>query len=225
MTAMSGSITTEVRKRVLPTRDRFWRPEDFDGSPEAVAKSLSRLAEAGELRRVRRGLYWRGAPTPLGMAPPPAGRLVDEIIDRPGVGPAGWSAALALGLSTQVPRHEMVAIPGRVPRNPGSVKLVSRAASTKRCDERLRHAEVALLEVLRDWNELVEAPLSEAMDRISHLIHTGAIRIDRVVRAAATEPPRVRERLRSLLEALNLNVDAIPRARSESARASFALAS
>src|SRR5438105_3705839 len=99
-----GSVAPEVRRRILPSRDRFWRPEDFDGSPEAVAKALSRLTRAGELRRVRRGLYWRGTPTQLGMAPPSPDRFVHEVIGAPGTGPAGWSAALALGLSTQVPR-------------------------------------------------------------------------------------------------------------------------
>ena len=37
-----------------------------------------------------------------------------------------------------VPRRETIAVPGRVPRNPGAVRFVSRAASAKRRDERLR---------------------------------------------------------------------------------------
>ena len=134
------------------------------------------MARYGEVRRVRRGLYWRGAPTRLGMAPPPPGRLSSAIVGGTGTGPAGRRAALALGLSTQVARQEVVAVPGRPPRSPGPVRYVSRAASTKRRDERLRPAEVALLEVLRDWD--------------------GTIRLDRVARASETEPPRARERLR-----------------------------
>ena len=145
-----GSVAPEVRKRVLASRDCFWRPEDFDGSPDAVAQTLSRLARVGELRRVRRGLYWRGTTTRLGMAPPPTDRLAGEVADGRGTGPAEWSAALALGLSTQIPRRETIAVPGRAPRNPGTIRFVSRAASTKRRDERLRPVEVALLEVLRD---------------------------------------------------------------------------
>lgn len=226
MTLMSDtSVATEVRKRVLPSRDRFWRPEDFDGSVEAVAQTLSRLARAGELRRVRRGLYWRGASTRLGMAPPPPHRLTNEVVGGPGTGPAGWSAALALGLSTQVPRRETIAVPGRAPRNPGAVHLVSRAASTKRHDERLRPVEVALLEVLRDWDALVEVPTRDAVGRIARLTDTGAIRLDRLARASATEPPRVRERLRRLLVALGASTyaDAVRPARSESVRRDLAL--
>ncbi|MGH9032401.1 MAG: DUF6088 family protein [Acidimicrobiia bacterium] len=220
-----ATVAPEVRRRVLPSRDRFWRPEDFDGSPDAVAKALSRLAHAEELRRVRRGLYWRGAPTRLGMAPPSPNRFVNEVIDAPGTGPAGWSAALALGLSTQVPRRETIAVPGRAPRSPGTVRFVSRAASTKRRDERLRPTEVALLEVLRDWNTLVEVPTAAAVKRVADLAGSGTLRLDRVVRASATEPPRVRERLRRLLGAMgrSADADAVRPARSESVRHDLAL--
>lgn len=227
MPAMSDvSVAPEVRKKVLRSRERFWRPEHFAGSPEAVAKALSRLAQAGELRRVRRGLYWRGTPTRLGMAPPPPNRFAHEIIDAPGSGPAGWSAGLALGLSTHVPRRETIAVPGRAPRNPGNIRFVSRAASAKRRDERLRSPEVALLEVLRDWNTLVEVPTDAAVDRIADLAENGTLRLDRVVRASTTEPPRVRERLRRLLDALGRSSDAatIRPARSESVRHDLMLA-
>lgn len=219
-------VAPEVRAKVLHSRDRFWRPEDFPGSPDAVAKALSRMAHAGDLRRIRRGLYWRGAPTRLGMAPPPPDRLVREIVGGPGTGPAGWSASLALGLSTQVPRRETIAIPGRTPRNPGAVEFVSRAASTKRRDERLRPAEVAFLEVLRDWDKLVEVPANTATARVAELVETSAVRLDRVVRASATEPPHVRERLRDLLMAIGrpADADAVRPARSGSVRRDLAFA-
>jgi len=218
-------VAPEVRKRVLASHDRFWRPEDFDGAPDAVAQTLSRMARAGDLRRVRRGLYWRGVSTRLGMSPPPPARFADEVGGGPGSGPTGWSAALALGLSTQVARREAVAVPGRAPRNPGSVRFVSRTASTKRRDERLRPAEVALLEVLRDWNALVEVPTNDAVSRISQFVDTGAVRLDRLARASSTEPPRVRERLRRLLGALGRTtiMETIRPARSESVRRDLAL--
>jgi hypothetical protein len=219
-------VAPDVRRRVLRSRNHFWRPEDFSGSPDAVAQALSRLVRSGDLRRVRRGLYWRGTPTHLGMAPPPGDRLAVEVAGTPGTGPAGWSAALALGLSTQVPRHETVAVPARAPRSLGTVRFVSRAASTKRRDERLHPAEVALLEVLRDWDGLVEVPGDEAIDRIEHLADAGIFRLDRLVRASSTEPPHVRERLRQLLGAIGQPsvADAVRPARGDSLRYDFALA-
>jgi hypothetical protein len=197
-----STVAAAVREQVTSCHNCFWRPSDFNASPEAVAKTLSRLAAAGELRRVRRGLYWRGIPTLLGMSPPSPARLAEEVVGGPGIGPAGLSAALELGLATQVPRHEMIAVPGRVPRNPGTARLVSRAASTKRRSERLRPAEVALLEVLRDWPGLVELPDSDAADRIAGMVNARAIRANKLARASATEPPLVRERLRELLVAV-----------------------
>src|SRR5487761_1763290 len=71
----STGIAPAIREKVTSSRDRFWRPDDFDGPPEAVAKALSRLADAGDLRRVRRGLYWRGTATRAGTAPPPPALL------------------------------------------------------------------------------------------------------------------------------------------------------
>ena len=220
------SVAPEVRKRVLASRDHFWRPENFDGSPDAVAQALSRMARTGEVRRVRRGLYWRGAPTRLGMAPPPPDRLASAVVGGTGSGPAGWSAALALGLSNQVARREAGSVPGRSPRSPCAVHYVSRAASTKRRDERLRPAEVALLEVLRDWDGLVEVPAADAVARIERLADSGTVRLDRVARASDTEPPRVRERLRRLLAALGRPdmTDVVRPARSRSVRRDLALA-
>jgi hypothetical protein len=103
---------------------------------------------------------------------------------------------------------------------------VSRAASTKRRDERLRPAEVALLEVLRDWDGLVAVPFDDAIDRVARLAAAGTVRFDRLVRASATEPPRVRERLRQLLGAIGQPAvaDAVQPARSESLRHDLALA-
>jgi hypothetical protein len=224
---MSGmSVSAEVRRRVVASADQFWRPDDFDGSPGAVTQALSRLAADGELRRVRRGLYWRGTSTRLGMAPPPSDRLAGEVVGGPGIGPAKWSAALLLGLSTQVARHDIIAVPGRAPRNPGAIRIVSRAGSTKRREERLSPAEVALLEVLREWDVLVELPTSEAVDRIAELASNGRLRLDQIARASATEPPRVRERLRRLLRAIDRPAiaDVVRPGRSESVYRDLVLA-
>jgi len=193
-----SNVAAAVRAKVLASRDRFWRPEDFsDGSPGAVTHALGRLARNGELYRIHRGLYWRGVPTPLGMAPPPASRLASELAPFKGCGPASLSAALMLGLTTQLPRRESVAVPARAPADRAALHFVSRASATGRAP--LRPAEVALLEVLRDWDTVVESPMEEATRRIAGLVESGDIRAGHVATASPTEPPKVRERLRTLL--------------------------
>lgn len=195
---MNTSLANEIRMKVTSHEGSFWRPGDFDGSPAAVDKALSRLAAEGELRRMRRGLYWRGPATPIGMAPPGPWSLAKALVEPYGVGPAGLSAGLALGLSTQVPREEIIAVPlGRHRPAPG-IRFVSRTASLRR-DLRLTFYEVALLEVLRDWGRYVELPTSEALDLVADLLRSRSIRPSRVAQAAATEPSRVRHLLRSLL--------------------------
>jgi hypothetical protein len=66
-----------------------------------VQHLLADLVNGGELRRVRKGLYWRGTNTPLGMSPPPTHASAAEVSGNKGVGPAGLSAANLLRLSTR----------------------------------------------------------------------------------------------------------------------------
>lgn len=101
----SPSAAGQVRRRALYSRNRFWRADDFAGSRAAVLRELSRLAADGKLLHVRRGLYWRGTETILGVSRPSSIQLVQELFGRDGVGPEEWSAALALGLTTQHPRR------------------------------------------------------------------------------------------------------------------------
>lgn len=207
--ASNKTVMAEIRDIVLSSKDRFWKPKDFEGPPSAVAKALSRLTATGDLRRIRRGLYWRGSATPLGMAPPPAMRLTRELVGTRGVGPAKGSAALVLGLSTHVPRADTVAVTSRVPASPtDTLRFVSRSGSSKRLEERLNTSEIAFLEVLLNWDRYVEVSTPDALDRISRLIDEGFIRVDRIVNASETEPARSRDRLRGLLRSMSRDDDA-----------------
>jgi hypothetical protein len=79
-----------------------------------------------------------------------------------------------------------------------TVRFVDRAGRRARATQRLSPTEVALLEVLGDWDEVVDAP-AEARDRLVSLIHSGTVRPDRLAAASETEPANVRGRLRALL--------------------------
>jgi hypothetical protein len=201
MSASRAGVAVNVRNRVLRSRDHFWRPTDFDGSPEAVVQALHRLGASGELLHVRKGLYWRGTKTLLGMAPPPADALVKAVAtERRGVGPAGASAANALGLSTQIPRRPAFAVPTRVPVSmPAGVEMVSRTGCRNRASVNARPAEVALLEVLRDWSGLVEVDNAEATGIVKSHLDNGALRAGALAKVARTEPTSVRKGLARLL--------------------------
>ena len=188
--------------RVQRSANRFWRFTDFPQSSASTAQHLlADLAERGELIRVRKGLYWRGVQTPLGMSPPPPDALVRELVGSSGVGPAGLSAANALRLSTQVPRRAHVAVPARAPDSTGLVRFVSRPTRTARAKACLAPTDVALLETLGDWESVVEVPAAEGWARLRGMVEADGAMAERLALASSTEPGGVRARLAALLSA------------------------
>jgi len=163
-----------VRKRVegAPLRS-FIEPTDLPGSRRAVACELSRLVAKGDVARVRRGLYWKGPRTPIGM-PLPRAFEVGMAVAGAGAGPAGVSATAFLGLTTQVPAVETIAVAGRVPTSPTGVRFVSR--SIERRFLGLEPAEVAVLEVLRDGPTRIESPWTDFAAALRGLERDGQIR-------------------------------------------------
>lgn len=189
-----------AERAVLNSTGRFWEPRDLKVPASTAHHLLSRLVEAGELRRIRRGLYWRGRKTLLGMAPPPQDALIAELAPGRGVGPAGLSAANALRLSTQVPRRAEYAVPDRAPSDIGTLKFVSRAARKGRAKCNLNQTEVAALEVLDSWDSVIEVSPREAMKRLEDMLRKGELRPEKLAAAAATESGPAKARLKMLLE-------------------------
>jgi hypothetical protein len=105
------------------------------------------------------------------------------------------------------------------------MRLVSRSRRTGRAINRLTANEVALLEVLGDWERVVDMPSTDAITRIASMVGR-TIRVDVVAGAASTESARVRERLRLVLRIAGCTdaLDDVAPATSEETR-SNALAS
>lgn len=217
----SESVARRVRNRVLKSEDRFWHVEDFDWPPPAVWDALSRLAEEGELTRVRRGTYWRGRKTRWGRSPAPAVAAVREVVGaKEAIGAAGWMAANTVGISSQVVATPIVSVTSRLPTGFENVRLVSRAQRTGRRDARLSDAEVTLLEALADWHRYSEVSPEVAVKRLLAYMRATNADPHKLVRASATEPVTVRERLKTLLVRGGMEAEAakIDGARSEEAR-------
>ncbi|MCP4960206.1 MAG: hypothetical protein GY925_13175 [Actinomycetia bacterium] len=163
-----------VRERVegAPLRS-FIEPTDLPGSRRAVECELSRLVAKGDIARVRKGLYWKGPQTPVGM-PLPRAFEVGMAIAGAGAGPAGMSAAAFLGLTTQVPAVETIAVAGRVPTPPAGIRFVSRSIERRFLD--LWDTEIAVLEVLRDGPTRIESPWTDFAAVLRDLERDGQIR-------------------------------------------------
>ncbi|MGW0162152.1 hypothetical protein ACWDUN_22845 [Mycobacterium sp. NPDC003323] len=199
-TRYDRSAAQNARQAILNSLNRFWKPADLDTAPSTTQHLLAELVNQGELRHLRRGLYWRGLKTPLGMAPPQPDLLAAELAGVPGIGPAGLSAANALQLSTQIPRRGEYAIPARPPADYELVRFANRSARRGRADAALTPIEVATLEVLDRWDQVIETSPDAAMTRLTELIDAGRLDAERLAEASDTEPASVRARLRHLLQ-------------------------
>src|SRR4051794_18369530 len=116
-TTSSNSTAKHVREKVLRSADRFWTTADLvgvGGTGAAAASELHRLAAAGELEHVRRGLWWRGHESRFGKSLPRQGVAVRELIGNgEAVGAGEWQATNLLGLSTQVSPVDVLAVTSR----------------------------------------------------------------------------------------------------------------
>ncbi|MBC7461114.1 MAG: hypothetical protein H7287_07105 [Thermoleophilia bacterium] len=219
---MADGITSTLRRRVRASGRRYWTTAelrgDHDGNSSALRVAISRLVNDGELRRVRRGVYWHGgrmsdgrlATKPVRSAATTARALVDGVT----FGAAEWQATNALGLSTQLAAMETIAVSGRPPRPVPGIKFIDRSGRKGRNHFSLSEREVTFLEALDGWDRFVEVPGQEAVDRLVGVLNDGSVRSTALARASSTEPAAVRERLRLVLEAAGRTADArsVPRA-------------
>lgn len=103
------SIVTKIKKKIY-RKDRgfvFTKSHFFDlGSRTAIAKALERLADAGVIRRLSRGLYEYPKQHPeFGVLPVNYEQVAQALAGRDNlkIQPSGAYAANLLGLSDQVP--------------------------------------------------------------------------------------------------------------------------
>jgi hypothetical protein len=178
------TVAAEVRAVVRATpAGGFIRSADISGTRAAVNTALSRLAAAGEVVRVRNGLYWKGVKSRFGAGRP---GLLDAAVaaaGRDGVGPSGWSAAQVLGLSTQLPATPEVAVAGPAPSFKG-VRFHRRNNLARRD---LGFWEIAVLEVLRSYPAYAEATIDEVAARVRSLVSEGKVRLAYLEKAARSE--------------------------------------
>ena len=160
---------------------------EVSGSRSAVESAFSRVAAGGDLLRVRKGLYWKGTTTTLGVSP----SRVEEValqLGGTGSGPAGIATAHWLGLTSQVPSTFLTAVPGRAPGSCPGVRFTQRPID--RLLRSLTPAEVAVLEVLRASPAVVETPWQVLPEVIARLAASRTVRLEVLDEAVATEPHR-----------------------------------
>lgn len=198
---MKTSTAAAIRRKVAHARPgTFLRVSDLAKnahSRHAVEHALSRLAASGSpLVRARKGLYFRGAESRFGKTRPRPLDVALEVARDSGAGPAGWTALRALGITTQLPSIDEVAVVGAPPAGIDGIRFHVRRNAGRL---HLTFHEIAALEAIRAWSTHGDRDLGELGEAIGALVADGRIRPDRLAKAANREPTRVRATLGPLL--------------------------
>jgi hypothetical protein len=202
-----------VRHRVEQGGERLWRLQDFQDLPfAAVAQALSRMARAGELRRLSRGVYFRARQTAFGKSLPNPADLQELAATKAPIFPAGIAGASLLGFTTQTPRHAEVATTANsLPKallGKHTIVHTRRPAAWSKLDRE----DAALLDFLRRSGRTSELSPAETARRSLELLAVKG-RLARLVGVAATEPPRVRAMLGALAELAGADASTLQRLR------------
>jgi len=161
----------------------FIHVDKLPGSSSAARKAASRAAKDGLLLPVRRGLYYRGRRTRYGVTAPRADEVARAVLGSRGIGPTGYSAARAWGVTTQIPPVWHVATLRTVDPIDGVVQYARR--NLARAD--LNEMEIALLELLRSPEVYVEAGWDALVEKVRAALRTGAISAVRLREAVPGE--------------------------------------
>ncbi len=196
------TIARHVRMRIEQGGERLWRLEDFRDQPfPAVAQALSRLTKAGIIQRLSKGVYYRPKQTIFGQSRPNPAHLRRLAQQGQGMFPAGIMAANMLGFTTQAgQRGEVATSAGSLPRKLIGADMV---VHTRRpaAWAGLSETDAALLDFMRRGGRESELSPEETTQRLLMLLAKDD-QLDRLLKVAASEPPRMRALLGALAEQL-----------------------
>jgi hypothetical protein len=202
-----------VRKRIERGGERLWRLDDFRDIPfAAAAQALSRLTRKGSLQRLSKGVYYRNRETAFGKSRPNPSAIQKLATKRTKVYPSGIGAANLLGFTTQTAaRGEVATSALSLPR-----KLVgtNTVIHTRRPEAwaHLSETDAALLDFLRQRGKSSELSPEDTIHRVIAIASQQGC-VERLLKVADSEPPRVRAMLGAIEQQLGRNPAALRRLR------------
>ena len=201
-TTKTRTTASSIRLQIERGGERLWRHNDFRDKPfPAVAQTLSRLTRNGTLERLSKGVYYRSRSTAFGPSRP-SPTAIKRLAERnKTIFPSGIAAANLLGFNSQTPKRGEVATSSlSLPR-----KLIG--ADTRVHARRpeawksLSETEAALLDFLRKGGKTSELSSERTVQKTLALLATNR-HLERLLKVANSEPPRVRALLGALAEEL-----------------------
>ena len=212
--ARSHRVMRLVRQRIERGGERLWRLDDFrDLSFSAVAQALSRLTRERTIERLSKGVYYRNRETVFGKSKPNPAAIRNLASQRKRLFPSGIAAANLLGFTTQMPKQgELATSALSLPRNlVGNDTLIHTRRPEAWSD--LAETDAALLDFLRHGGKFSELGQEDTIRKLSALLSEKG-RLNRLLKVADSEPPRVRAMLGALGEQLGINRRALQRLRA-----------
>jgi len=194
-------VTEALRARIelLPQRTTLRagdiRREFGFQREDALDQAFSRLVKRGDLMRLAKGVYWKGARGRFGMIKPATLEAALAVASDRCPGPAGPSAAAYFGLTTQIPPRQELAVLGREMTRMANVVFRMRS-NIKRVG--LSPAEIAVLEIARDDCRFCEVSRGSVLAKIRTLAASDVIDLARIRCAGEAEGPAVRAFVRAL---------------------------
>jgi len=212
--AKTRSTASSIRLQIERGGEKLWRHNDFRDQPfPAVAQTLSRLTRNGTLERLSKGVYYRPRLTAFGPSRP-SPTAIKKLAERTKtIFPSGTAAANLLGFSTQTPRRSELATSSlSLPR-----KLIGAEtrvhARRPEAWKSLSETEAALLDFLRKGGNTSELSAERTIQKTLALLATDR-HLERLLKVADSEPPRVRALLGALAEELERDPAARARLRA-----------
>lgn len=211
---MPHSHMTSVRRRIERGGERLWQLEDFrDISFLAAAQALSRLTREGTIERLSKGVYYRARGTAFGKSHPNPATIRQLAARHKTLYPAGIAAANLLRFSTQTAAQPEISTSDlSLPRKLiGSETIVH----TRRPQAwaGLSSEDAALLDFFRSGGATSELSPSETTNRTLELCSQPG-RFARLLKVAASEPPRVRALLGAIGEQTGMSNSALKQLRT-----------
>ena len=204
---------TSIRNRIEGGGERLWRLDDFrDLAFAAVAQALSRMARAGTLERLSKGVYYRSRETAFGKSRPNPAAIQRLAARHKTIFPSGLAAANLLGFSTQTgSRAEVSTCALSLPRKLMGAETVIHGRRPEAW-KGLAAEDAALLEFLRCGGGTSELSPEGTVERTLRLMGEKG-RMERLLKIADSEPPRVRAMLGALGEQLGAKKGVLKRLR------------
>lgn len=193
---------SSIRLRIERGGERLWRHDDFRDRPfPAVAQTLSRLTRDGTLERLSKGVYYRSRSTALGPSRP-SPTAIKKLAERDkAIFPSGVAAANLLGFTSQTAKRGEVATSSlSLPRKLIGIETRVHARRPEAW-ESLSETEAALLDFLRKSGKTSELSAEQTVRRTLTLLSADG-HLEKLLKVADSEPPRVRALLGALAEEL-----------------------